>query len=186
MKDSRYLRVTEILGPFSGLDKIDKNVLQHAADRGSKVHKVCEGIISGLGEWETDQEITGYVESFKKWWATGQKVIAMEKRFCCSELMITGQIDLILEYPEGIIILDIKTPMKPSKTWPLQGSAYAYLARKEGFNIKGIQFLQLDKYGFYPKIHAYEEDFDLFKKCLDVFNYFFKRKDSGIANPNCI
>lgn len=181
MSEPRYIRVTDVLSPFSGLDKIDKDVLQNAANRGTRVHKACEAIIEGLGEWNVDDEIFGYVESFKKWWSEGHKVLSMEQRFFCSELMITGQVDLIIEKPEGAIILDIKTPVKPSKTWPLQGSAYAHMARKAGYDIKGIHFLQLNKHGMEPKIHVYDDQFELFKKCLDVFNHFFKRKDSGIA-----
>lgn len=176
MTDPRYLRVTEILSPFSGLEKIDPYVVKNAADRGTRVHKACEAIIDGLGEWDVDEEIFGYVESFKKWWALGHKVLSMEQRFKCSELMITGQVDLIIEKPEGAIILDIKTPLKPSKTWPLQGSAYAYMARKAGYPIKGIHFLQLSKTGTNPTIHVYDDQFDLFKKCLDVFNHFYRKK----------
>jgi hypothetical protein len=182
MSEARYLRVTEVLTPFSGLDKIHPAVLQNAADRGTRVHKACEAIIEGLGEWDVGDEIFGYVESFKKWWSKGHKVLAIEKRFYCSELMITGQVDLILETSDGIIVLDLKTPIKPSKTWPLQGSAYAHMARKAGYDIKGIHFLQLNKHGLEPKIHIYEDCFDLFKKALDVFNYFFRRKDSGTSN----
>lgn len=179
MTEQRYLRVTDVLSPFSGLDKIDKDVLQNAANRGTRVHKACEAIVEGLGEWDIDDEISGYVESFKKWWAKGHKVLSVEQRFFCSDLMLTGQVDLIIETPEGAVILDIKTPVKPSKTWGLQGSAYAYMARKSGYDIKGIQFLQLNKLGMDPKIHVYEDQFDLFKKCLDVFNHFYRRKDSG-------
>jgi len=179
MDNSKSLRVTDVLRPFSGLDKIDPKVVQHAAERGTRVHKACEGIIDGLGEWNVDDEISGYVESFKKWWAQGHTILAMEKRFFCSELMITGQVDLIIKQKEGAIILDIKTPAKPSKTWPLQGSAYAHMARQDGYDIRGIHFLQLSKNGSEPKIHIYDDQFELFKKCLDVFNHFYRRKDDG-------
>ena len=45
-----YTRVTEILSPFSGLDRVPKAILKNAADRGTRVHKVCEGIVQGLGD----------------------------------------------------------------------------------------------------------------------------------------
>ena len=47
---SAYTRVTEILSPFSGLDKIPKHILDNAARRGTRVHDVCESIVKGLGE----------------------------------------------------------------------------------------------------------------------------------------
>jgi len=64
-----YSRVTNILYPFSGLEKIDSEIVAHAAARGTKVHKICEGIIEGIGEIDVDDETRGYVESFKKWWS---------------------------------------------------------------------------------------------------------------------
>lgn len=45
--NSDYTRVTEILKPFSGLDRIPKDIVANAARRGTKVHDVCEGIIRG-------------------------------------------------------------------------------------------------------------------------------------------
>lgn len=184
MSAQRLLRVTEILYPFSGLGAVDPEVLAHAAERGTKVHKICESIIEGLGEWGVDQETRGYVDSFKQWWSFEPQVIAMEKRFFCHELGITGQVDLILGPPECAVVLDIKTPLKESKTWKLQGSAYAYLARLAGYNIKGIQFLRLDKYGGPPELYEYEENFDLFKNALEIFNYFFRKKTSGTTDYN--
>lgn len=182
MDKEKYLRITEILFPFSGLHSVDKTILQNAAHRGTKVHKICESIVEGLGEWNIDEEIQGYIESFKKWWHPHRNVLSVEERFYCEELMITGQVDLIIEEKQEAIILDIKTSEKPSKTWPLQGSAYAYMARKAGYNIKQIEFLQLHKNGTQPTLHRYEDHFDIFKKCLEIFNYFFRSKN---GNSNC-
>lgn len=172
--NAEYTRVTEILSPFSGLDRVPKAILKNAADRGTRVHKVCEGIVQGLGDWDVDTEIIGYVNSFKKWYNENRKVLALERRFYCSELMITGQVDLIIEDPSGgCIIIDLKTSSKESKTWKLQGSAYAYMARKHGFDVKGIHFIHLDRYGEPPKIYIYDDEFDLFKKCFDVYKHFW-------------
>lgn len=89
--------------------------------------------------------------------------------------MITGQVDMIIETENGAVILDLKTSSKPSKTWPLQGSAYAYMAKKEGYDIKGIHFLHLSKQGLDPHLYVYDDHFDLFSKCLDVYKHFFKK-----------
>lgn len=48
--NSAYTRITEILSPFSGLDKIPKEIVANAARRGTKVHDICEGIVKGIGE----------------------------------------------------------------------------------------------------------------------------------------
>jgi hypothetical protein len=172
----KYDRVTEILSPFSGMNFIAKDVLENAQNRGIRVHKACEGIIKGLGEWEEEDEIKGYIDSFKKWWGEGRKIICVEKRFTCDQLMITGQVDIIEQAIDGHCLVDLKTSAQPSKTWPLQGSAYQYLANKHEFNVNKIIFLRLKKDGSDPVEHLYQNEFDMFMKFLDVYRYIFKKK----------
>lgn len=169
-----YTRVTSILYPFSGLHKIDPDILAHAADRGTRVHKTCEAIISGLGEMGCDEETSGYVESFKEWWSLGHNVVEMEKRFWCDDLEITGQVDLILQTPEGLTILDLKTSSAPSKTWPAQGCAYAYLAKKAGYPIEEILFLHLNKKGNPPKLYSYPVNDEFFLSIYRTWKHFYK------------
>jgi hypothetical protein len=169
----KYLRVTNVLYPFSGLDKIDADIVAKAADRGTRVHKICEGIISGLGDIGTDEETWGYVESFKRWWQLGHAVVAMEERFWDDDLKITGQVDIILETSEGLAIVDLKTSSRPSKTWQAQGSAYAYLAKRDGFDIKKIFFLHLNKHGKEPKLIEYPVDDSFFLAVLRVYIHFY-------------
>jgi len=169
-----YSRVTNILYPFSGLEKIDAEIVAHAASRGTKVHQICEAIIEGLGEIGVDDETRGYVESFKKWWALGHDVVMMEQRFWDDELQITGQVDLILRTPDGLAVLDLKTSARPSKTWQAQGCAYAYLARKAGHDIRKIYFLHLNKNGKEAKIHEYPVDDGFFLTIYRVWAHFFQ------------
>lgn len=170
-----YLRVTHVLYPFSGLQNIDSDVVAYAAERGTKVHKICEGIVSGLGEHGVDDETWGYVESFKKWWGEGHFVRELEKRFWCDEYEVTGQVDMIIDTPDGLAIVDIKTSSRPSKTWEVQGSAYYYLAQKAGFSIKKVLFLHLNKHGKAPKIYEYPPDSSFFFAVLRVFLHFFHK-----------
>jgi len=171
-----YYRITQILYPFSGLEKIPSEIVAHAAERGTKVHKICESIISGLGEFGVEDETWGYVESFKKWWAHNPAVISMEERFWDDERKITGQIDLIVKIEDGMAIVDLKTSSRPSKTWPAQGSAYAMLANKNGYDIKKIMFLHLNKHGKEPKIYEYPVNDNFFLEILNVFNHFFRER----------
>ena len=171
-----YLRVTNVLYPFSGLQHIDPNVLAHAAERGTKVHKICEAIVIGLGEIGVDDETRGYVESFKKWWEQGIDVVKMEQRFWDDELCLTGQVDLIINTEDGLAIVDLKTSSKPSKTWPAQGAAYAYLAKKEGFDIKKIYFLHLNKQGNAPKIYEYPINDNFFLSMFKIYKHFFHKE----------
>lgn len=168
-----YKRVSHILYPFSGLQHIDADIVAHAAERGTKVHKTCEGIILGLGELGVDEETKPYVESFKKWWEKGVKVLELEKRFWDDELCLTGQVDMIIETPEGHTIVDLKTSSKPSKTWAVQGAAYAILARKSGYNVTKIQFLHLSKTGKEPKVYEYPIDDSFFLAVYRTYQHFY-------------
>lgn len=172
----KYLRVTSCLYPFSGLDKINPEIVAYAGQRGTKVHKICEAIVEGLGEIGIDDETWGYVESFKQWWAGDIDVVEMEKRFWDDELKVTGQLDFIIQTAEGLAIVDIKTSSKESKTWAVQGAAYAYLCKKDGYNIKKIYFLHLNKHGKKPKIFEYPVDDSLFLAVFRVFKYFFYKE----------
>jgi len=171
-----YIRVTHVLYPFSGLEKIDPEIVAHAAERGTKVHKICEGIIQGLGEISVDDETKPYVESFKKWWEKGHEVLFMERRFWCDDIGITGQVDLILNTAEGLAIVDLKTSSQPSKTWPAQGSAYAYLAKKSGLDIKKIFFLHLLRTGNEARVYDYPIDDSFFLSIYRVWKHFYMGK----------
>jgi hypothetical protein len=173
MSRENYLRVTQVLYPFSGLQNLDQDIIMHAAERGSKVHKICEGIVAGLGEIGVEDETWGYVESFKLWWNLGVHVIEVEKRFWDDDLQVTGQIDFIINTPEGLAIVDIKTSSRPSKTWPVQGAAYAYLAKRAGYDIKKIFFLHLNKHGKEPKLYEYAIDDEFFLSVLRTFKHFY-------------
>lgn len=171
-----YIRVSNILNPFSGLDKINPEVLAHAADRGTRVHRICESIIIGLGEFDVEEETRPYIESFKKWWEKGHDVIMVEERFWDDDLKITGQVDLIIKTQDGLAIVDLKTSSRPSKTWPAQGSAYAYLAKKAKHDIKKIYFLHLLKTGKEAKVYEYPIDDGFFFAILRIWEHFYKTR----------
>lgn len=173
-KREDYIRVTSVLYPFSGLAALDANVVANAARRGTKVHKICEGIMQGLGEIGTDEEVQPYIDSFMLWWKDGYKIVEMEKRFWCDEAEVTGQVDMIIETEEGLCIVDIKTSSKESPTWEVQGSAYYYLAKRAGYDIKKVYFLHLKKTGKAPKLIEYPAVPDFFLQVLRVFRHFYK------------
>ncbi len=174
MNRDDYTRVTTVLYPFSGLKDIDPNILSNAANRGTKVHKICEGIVNGLGEMGIEDETWGYVQSFKDWWAKGIEVIKVEERFWHDELRLTGQVDLLINTPTGLAIVDFKTSSRPSKTWAAQGSAYAMLAKHAGYDIKHVYFLHLNKHGKAAKMHEYQVDDSFFLAIFRTYQHFYK------------
>ncbi len=100
----------------------------------------------------------------------------MEERFWDDHLRVTGQVDLIINSPYGLAIVDLKTSSKPSKTWEVQGVAYAYLARKAGYDIKKIYFLHLNKNGKEPKLIEYPVYDDFFLAVYRTYIHFFHKE----------
>lgn len=165
-----YLRVTEVLSMFSDFSMVDPDVMQKAKDRGTEVHRQCDNVMLEYS-WDTDSAYRGYLQSFKLW-AKGRTFIPKPGRFYDDEMMVSGELDGIYETPEGLVLIDIKTSLRESKTWKLQTSAYSYMAKKHGFDIHRIEVLKLDKEGKPPKVYLYEENIELFKKALELYRYF--------------
>lgn len=174
-----YLRVTEILSPFSGLSKIDPQVLQNAADRGSLVHEIIEGIEQGFGKEEVPDHVEGYIESYEKW-AVIKDFLPAAKRLYDNNLMITGLVDSIYKDGEDLVLVDYKTPAKESRSWEMQASAYSHMCKNIDYNISRIEFVKLEKSGKPPKVFIYKENMALFRKILDCYRYFFDGKEQEI------
>lgn len=176
---SKYLRVTDILSPFTGIDKINPDILKACQDRGTLVHSECEGIIKGFERSNISPYVSGYVESFKKWWGDGMEVLTIEERFYNDELQITGQVDLIIKDSEKrIILVDLKTSAKPQKSWPLQLAAYGMLASQK-FPIEKALIVRLNKDGSHPEVidnWCHMTGWPAFVACCQVYRYFYSPK----------
>lgn len=171
-------RVTDILAPFSGILKIDPMILQRAALRGTLVHNVCDNIIKGL-PYDDEFEHEGYIQSFIRW-KQNKSFLNKPVRFYDTELSITGECDGIYEEDGKFTLFDLKTPASEGKTWSLQGTAYAYLARKQGFVIDKVEFIKLSKKGSNAKVYEYKENFQAFLECLNIYRRFFKNAEEEV------
>jgi hypothetical protein len=174
--NQKLTRVTTVLEPFSGYGQIPKDILMKAAERGTKVHKILEGYMKGYGTHNADEETKPYVESALNFWGKGYPIIAMEQRFNDELLGITGQCDLIVKTELGITLIDWKTSSKENIMWPLQGSAYSYLAQMKGYEINAIWFVKLNKKGEEAEKFEYEYDIKGFSECLNIYNKYFKKQ----------
>lgn len=169
-----YIRVTDVLFPFSGLRSIPPHILQNAQERGTKVHEICDAIMNDLGTIDISPELNGYISSFSKW-TEGKVFFKRPPRFYCDKYKITGEVDgLYINEDGSLTLFDIKTPASEGKTWSLQGSAYFHLATQADYPISKIEFIQLSKIGYDPKIYSYKPNFELFLKCLEIYKIFFK------------
>lgn len=171
-----YPRVTSIIAPWSGLDKVPEATLQYAADRGTRVHEICARIAAGEFVMSIDKDILGYVQSFRKWFDSQVAGVLMcEERLNDEVLGYTGQIDLVVMLKEGIVTLvDLKTPVMFYPTWKMQIAAYRNLLQKEGILPERTGSLQLHPEGKTPRMKWYEDsaaDFNAFLSALNVHNY---------------
>lgn len=175
-----YLRVTEILSPFTGVEFVPAHILDRASERGSAVHKYIEEYLSGF-PYPLDQELQLYTDSFHKFW-DGYKhnfdgmEIKLEQRFYCDKLEITGMMDFVAIDGKRTYILDWKTSSTVRKSWSLQGAAYKYLLEENGYSdVDDMIFVHLKKGGKKATLHKpgnHEENLNIFLKCLELHKWF--------------
>jgi hypothetical protein len=174
-----YLRVTEVLNPFSTLGEIDPKIIAHAADRGSRVHAYCESYSLGLFVTDVDDDCKNYFEVFKAWFdEMVEKVLYTEKRLNSPTYRISGAFDMIaiLKGDTKPTLVDIKTPASPSSSWQLQTAAYQLLALEclNEFVSRRI-CLMLPKYKDIAKVVEYEDhkgDQEKYLMALELYRFF--------------
>lgn len=174
-----YLRVTEVLTPYSTLGELDPTIVSNAADRGTRVHAYCESHALNLFVSEVDEDCKNYFEIFKEWFdEMVESVVRTECRMNSPTYRISGACDLIaiLRGDTKPSLIDIKTPNSPSLSWQLQTAAYQMLAR----DILSVDChrrvcLMLPKYGNKARIMEYVEhdkDQQLYLKALELYRFF--------------
>ncbi len=171
--------VTEVLSPWADFSKIPPDVLAHAAARGTAVHDACAAYASGVFVVRNNEEITGYLDSFVRWFELMvDEVLLVEPRLVDTDFGFHGEEDLVVRSKHSeIILVDLKTPVQLLKSWRLQLSAYNHLVIKHGIRTDRVGSLQLDPNGKIAKMTYYDSslnDFNLFLQCLNLCRFFGK------------
>lgn len=169
MKDG-YTRVSDILSQWNRFAHIPKHIVARKAELGTKVHEyiqmwACDAFFA------SDDEVMGYLNSYIAWEKmVHPKMVRMEERYYCDELMITGQCDAVVQFPysDELVIIDYKTSASiDDKFWRMQGAFYHYLVSNSGLKISPrYLFLQLDKNGKMPKVREYEFSEKMWGYCM--------------------
>jgi hypothetical protein len=174
-----YVSVTEILKPYTKLDKIDPVVLANAADRGTRVHKWCTLYALNLLFIDVDPDCKGYVEAFKRWYDQYvDSMIREPTRLYCHQDRLTGEFDLYVKFKgsDASVLIDIKTPATVSPTWQIQTAGYKYLIEQDiSACVDRRLILQLPKDGSNAIIHEHKNhksDVQIFENALSVYRYF--------------
>lgn len=180
MERDQYPRVTELLKAFTDdyYSKINQEVVQNAALRGTRVHQFCHSYIKKLWQPDITEEEQLYVDSFSRWFnKENPEYVLAEERFYCDKYFFSGQIDYLFKGKKDnhYLLVDLKTPQAAQKSWGIQLAAYAYLANQNGFSIEEAKVVRLCKKGKNPTIHCYDnlpELWDLFEGFLKIYNFF--------------
>lgn len=179
----KYPRVTEILNPYNGYNEIPEHILKAAAGRGSRVHALCAAIANGnwLPDGMIEDELKGYVESFRKWSeAQVSEFWLIEQRYEHEDLKYTGQIDfVIIGNDDQFYLVDLKTTAKLHKSHTVQMAAYNLLLNKWHIEPVAAMLVYLNKNGDFPEIEMLEdmkEETDIFLSALRCWHYFNKEK----------
>lgn len=177
--ESVYLRVTTPLNRYSGYEAVPTQILDYAADRGTRVHQYCELYAKKMLFGEIDADCIEYVQAFIDWFDENcTEVINQEQRLYSDELMIQGQIDMIgrVKGLEGTCLIDIKSSLKLSKTFNLQTAAYKHLCEINGTRISHRLIVQVKKDGTHEVVefdeNEYETELSIYSDILNAHRYF--------------
>lgn len=176
--------VTTVLSPFADFSGIRPEVLQHAADRGTRVHLACASFAKGIGVWGCGlhAEDMPFYTSFLKWADITKPIfVAIEEEYRDPDMGYMGHPDAIIQMPgeAGLTIIDYKTPACVSRSWAPQIAAYAHLARKAGYDIRRgfcVRLSRLSAPAIATEISIDGEPWGIFKCALSAYQYFNQGK----------
>ena len=141
--------------------------LDHAADRGTRVHRACEGI-DRYGSCEADAEVEPYVMAYIQFLKDKKPEWKMiETSLCDLERGYAGTLDRYGIIDGQHIIVDIKSnsSIKPVLV-TAQLNAYASLARTNGYQVDAIASQHVKKDGKYS--YVIRPFTDTFEACLTL------------------
>ncbi len=180
-----YTRVTEVFAPYVNFDMVSSSVLEQASNRGTRVHSYCEMIAQDEYFPDPAAELSGYVDSFRRWFESSvSDVISTERRYYDDGYMVTGAIDLVavLVGDQEPTIIDYKTSATKSKTWALQTAMYRYLynAPQPSRRAERRIALQLKRDGGLARVNEYNNynDFSVYIGLLNAWRFFGKDKQT--------
>jgi hypothetical protein len=194
----RYLRVTEILSRLQSFKHIDKEVLEAKADIGTNVHEAINNDLTGNPQIELSNREQAYFDSYKM--LKKPECFSTENRYYDDALIITGQIDVVARFNEGLCLIDWKTSAKANhEIWKMQAHFYWYLLKQNGVDISDVMyFVNLrhrkvfidgdlgEKITYYepiiPTIHCYMFENEVLEKCIEEAH----KSWSEIESARCV
>jgi hypothetical protein len=171
--------VTTVLSLFSDFSMISPDVLERAAERGSRVHAACAAHANGLwADCFLHQEDKGFFKSFLDWSSQAvSEFHIIENELTDPKLGYMGHPDAIIKMSgdNELTVIDYKTPATISKTWLPQIAAYAHLARVNGVDVQRGLVVRLRKDGgraIATQVDIDGEPWAAFLNALGAYRYF--------------
>ena len=158
--------VTQILTQSGILDK--RFFKAGAAERGTRIHSLCEQIANGL---KPDEE-NGYTEAFRAFLKDARVEPAAVEHRAYSYLDFAGTIDLIAVFRGELVVIDIKTGVY-QEWWSLQLAGYALLLENENIRRFSLEIKDTGKY----KLTEYEnnkEDINGFLNAFETYKQLYQ------------
>lgn len=160
--------------------------LDHAAERGTAIHKACEAL-DKFGSVDVQDDILPYVQAYltfrKEHKAEWDKI---EYTTYHKELGYAGTLDRLGKLDGKASILDIKTsytihnPMASA-----QLNLYRKMMEANGYKVEALYILHLKKDGTY-KLKQFEFDDTVPDALLTLHNTLKKKKTGGLTIPGAL
>jgi len=172
-----YIRVTELLKPFTKFDQIPTTILQAKAEIGTNVHEAIVNSNLGLPLCPLTEREHKYLDSYLKWEELMEPTfLSSEQRLYDEDLMMTGQVDAIVSFPgrqEGRII-DFKTSLNANESsWCIQLGWYYLLCKKNSIQVNRNAFIvQLKDTGAPAKSYPFEITDSLIGLCHKLYDVY--------------
>lgn len=174
-----YPSVTQVIGScgLSGLENVDKRLLERNAAFGNAVHKAIELSCKGtLDSSSVDEAIKSYIKQWDKFCADFDFESSIQELRSFHQVLRVGYtIDHIGRMDGHTTIVDIKTGA-PKASDVIQACAYGYM-----YPAKRLVLLYLQKENNYKIIEIKGQDRKkgerIFLSCLALYNF---KKDEGL------
>lgn len=170
----KYVRVSDILAQFSDFSKINPAVLDAKAKVGTNVHEAIGDMVSGNFPLLETEKAVGYFRSYERWHSANKpQYLRMEQRFFDDKLMITGQIDAVINVGDKQhMLIDFKTSYTANpKVWELQAHFYWHLCHVNSVELNPtMTWINLDRKGGNPKLFTFEVSETKIMECIELAN----------------
>ena len=172
--------VTQVLSPYTGLEFVDPDVLQRAAQFGNHVHDACHLFNIDELDWMTlDDALTPYVRAWADFLEdSGAVVIKSEHRVYSERHKFAGTLDVLVDWKRRTRLIDLKSTASVPKTVGPQTAAYAEAhTEMTGQYVSDRYCLHLKPDGKY-KAHKLDDrrDWTIFQSCLNVYNWYYNKR----------